>query len=107
MLGLVLSTAAGVGNLALREALDKGLRGARAVLTLTGAPPLAVIPYIETQADRRRRVRRVWIWILGVIAFLVAGAAAVHFFWKPLDILWFTLLRRIEILMPALNLPAP
>ena len=63
MLGLVLSTAAGVGNLALREALDKGLRGARAVLALTGAPPLAVIPYIETQADRRRRVRRVWIWI--------------------------------------------
>ena len=106
MLGLVLSVAGGVGNLALREIMDKGLRGARAVLAITGAPPLAVIPYIAIEADRHRRTRRIRVWIAGVVIALVVGIAAVHFFWKPLDILWFILLRRIEVLLPILTGPA-
>ena len=104
-LGVVLAGAGGIGNLALREMLDKSVRGARAVLALTGAPPLASIPFIETRADRRRRAMRIWLWILGVLIALAAGAAAVHFFWKPLDVIWFTLLRRIEILLPLLTSP--
>lgn len=107
MLGLMLSVAGGVGSLAVREILDKGLRGARAVLAITGAPPLAVIPYIAMAADRRRRAARLWLWILGVSGAVVAGAAAVHFFWMPLDILWFTLVRRIQVLMPASAQPTP
>ena len=48
-LGLVASVAGGLGNLALRETLDKAVHGARAVLAITGAPPLATIPYIATR----------------------------------------------------------
>jgi uncharacterized protein involved in exopolysaccharide biosynthesis len=102
-LGLVLSIAGGVGNLALREVLDKSLRGERAIFAVTGAPPLASIPIIETRADRRRRAIRIWFWIIGVSAALVGGALAVHFFWRPLDVIWFTLLRRIELLLPVLS----
>ncbi len=107
VLGMVLSVAGGVGNLALREALHKGLHGARAVLAITGAPPLAVIPYIETQVDRSRRARRLWLWILGIVVALTASAAAVHFFWKPLDVLWFVLMRKIDLLMPLFTSSAP
>ena len=57
-LGLVASVAGGLGNLALRETLDKAVHGTRAVLAITGAPPLATIPYIATAADRRRRILR-------------------------------------------------
>ena len=102
-LGLVLSIAGGVGNLALREVLDKSLRGERAIFAVTGAPPLASIPIIETRDDRRRRAIRIWLWIIGVSATLVGGALAVHFFWRPLDVIWFTLLRRIELLLPVLS----
>lgn len=105
LLGLVLSIAGGAGNLAVREIMDKGLHGVRAVQTITGAPPLAVIPYIETQADRHRRVRRGWLWIAGVFAALAGGAAIVHLFLMPLDVLWFTLFHRIQVLMPTLTQP--
>lgn len=103
MLGLVLSVASGVGNLAIREILDKGLRGARAIIAVTGAPPLAIIPNIETQADRRKRARRFWIWIAGIVLTLTIGALLIHVFLIPLDILWFTVLRRIEVLTAALS----
>ena len=104
MLGMVMSLGAGVGHLALRELLDKGLRGARAVLALTGAPPLAVIPYIPVEADRRRRIRRRVILASAAALTAAVGIAAVHFFVMPLDLLWFTLLRRIETYLPTANL---
>ena len=105
LLGLALAVAGGMGHIVLREVLEPGLRGARAVLAITGAPPLAVIPYIETEADRRRRTERRRLWVVGVAIALMAGTAAVHFFWMPLDLLWLTLLGRIEVLMPMLFRP--
>ncbi|MGB5832510.1 MAG: Wzz/FepE/Etk N-terminal domain-containing protein [Thiohalocapsa sp.] len=104
MLGMVLSVGAGAGHLALRELLDKGLRGAKAVLAITGAPPLAVIPYIGVPEDRRRRVRKRAVLAGAAAVCAVAGVAAVHFFFMPLDLLWFTLLRRIEDYLPTASL---
>ena len=104
MMGIMLSVGAGVGHLTLRELLDKGLRGARVVMAITGAPPLAVIPYIAVAADRRRRVRRRLVFAGAIAAFAVVGVAAVHFFFMPLDLLWFSLLRRIETYLPTANL---
>jgi uncharacterized protein involved in exopolysaccharide biosynthesis len=104
-LGLVASIAGGVGNLALREVLDKGVHGARAVLAVTGAPPLAAIPYIATAADRRRRISRTVTWLLGIVGALAAGLAAIHIFVMPLDVLWFVLLQRIELVFFSLGHP--
>jgi len=107
MLGMVMSVGAGVGHLALRELLDKGLRGARAVMMITGAPPLAVIPYIGVAAERRRRTRRRFALAGAAVLCAVGGIAAVHFFVMPLDLLWFTLLRRIETYLPTAHLIQP
>jgi hypothetical protein len=100
MLGVVGSVGAGVGHLALREFLDKGLRGARTVQLITGAPPLALIPHIAVPAERRRQTRR-RLWFAGAAAAsIVLGIVMVHFFVKPLDLLWFTLLRKLELYLP-------
>ena len=104
-LGVVASVAGGLGNLALRETLDKAVHGTRAVLAITGAPPLATIPYIATRADRRRRVWRGLGWFFGILSALVAGAAAVHFFVMPLDVLWFVVIQRIELIIFSLSNP--
>jgi len=93
MLGVVLSFAGGFGNMALREILDKGIRGARKVQLITQAPPLAVIPFIPTTADRRRRIRKRAVMIGTMVLLIGAGIAAVHFLLMPLDLLWFTLVR--------------
>lgn len=97
MLGVVGSVGAGVGHLALREFLDKGLHGARTVQLITGAPPLALIPQITVPAERRRRTRR-RIWLAGAAAAsLLIAIVFVHVFVKPLDLVWFTLLRKLEL----------
>ena len=104
-LGIVASVAGGLGNLALRETLDKAVHGSRAVLGITGAPPLATIPYIATRADRRRRVLRGFGWFFGILSAVVIGATAVHFFVMPLDVLWFVILQRIELVIFSLGHP--
>ncbi len=50
------------------EALDTSVRGRHDIMNLLATPPLAVLPWIETSADRSKRVRRTrYAW---------AGAAA-------------------------------
>jgi fatty acid desaturase len=74
-------------------------------LAITGAPPLASIPYIATAAVRRRRAVRVIGWLAAIVGSLAAGAAVIHFFVMPLDILWFVLLQRIELVFFSIGHP--
>jgi polysaccharide biosynthesis transport protein len=103
VLGLVLAIAGGVGNLALRESMDKGLHGARAIQMATAIPLLASIPHIATEADllaeRRRLKTTLWAGLAGVLAVL----ALVHFLVAPLDVIWFILMRRFDTAMPTLG----
>lgn len=101
MVGVVGAVGAGAGHLALWELLDKGLHGARTVQRITGAPPLAVIPRISTRAEQRRRLRRRLLLAAAAVACLVIGVVAVHLFVKPLDLLWFTLLRKLDLYLPT------
>jgi hypothetical protein len=56
--------------------------------------PLAAIPSIVTRAEvRRNRRNKVFRWV-GTLAALIAAAAAVHFFVRPLDVIWLGLLQR-------------
>ncbi len=97
-LGIVLGFGGGFGNLALQEAMDQGVRGARGVQAVIRMAPLATIPYIDTDAEIRRRTRmRVLVVVGGVVGILLA-ALLVHMFVKPLDILWLKVLDRVGLL---------
>ena len=94
ILGLVLSIALGVGAGAAAESLDGTVRGRHdLVQLLTGAPPLAIIPRIGAIEIERSPWRRRAITALATITLMLALAAAIHYFYRPLDVLWFTLLR--------------
>jgi uncharacterized protein involved in exopolysaccharide biosynthesis len=96
-LGVVFSFAGGVGSAAVAESLDTTVRGVRGVLTVMGAPPLATIPVIETEAERARRMRRrVW-WAVAVLALIALAVVLVHLFVLPLDVAWFRALRRFGL----------
>jgi uncharacterized protein involved in exopolysaccharide biosynthesis len=101
MAGVVGSVGAGVGHLALRELLDKGLHGARTIQMITGAPPLATIPRIGLDAERRRRARRRYLLAGAAALSLILGVLVIHLFVKPLDLVWFTLLRKLELFLPT------
>jgi uncharacterized protein involved in exopolysaccharide biosynthesis len=94
-LGAVLSIAIAIGVAMLLEALDHTIRGRGDIESLLQVRPLAVIPWInsaEEIARGKRAMRNAWIVAVGLI---LAAIPLVHFFYKPLDVLWSVALRRV------------
>lgn len=96
-LGFVLAIVAGFVTVAVYEALDQRVFGARMVTALLGAAPLGVIPMIATDAERHRDVRRRRLGFGGAVVAMVLGAIAVHVLIMPLDTALFALMRRYGI----------
>jgi len=51
ILGAIMPIGSGLGTIALRELMSPGIYGSRAVIAIAGAPPMAVIPSIETKQE--------------------------------------------------------
>ena len=97
MMGLILSIFSGVGVAGLAEVLDGGIRGSLALASVTKMRPLIVIPYISTQHDADVRKRNLKLLIGASIVLGIVSIALVHFFYKPLDLLWVILLRKLNL----------
>lgn len=96
--GIFLSMLAGAGVVYLKEKTDDAIwsgehyRGP----TFALASPL-LVPYIDTDADiRRRRLQLLLVFGLVAAAFVLM-ASAVHYFHTPLDVLWFSTSRRLGV----------
>ena len=88
LLGLVLSGAGALALAALLNALDSSVRNRRDLTALLSVPPLAVLPWIVTAADQRATVLVRRLSIVALMTLIVAGVALIHFFYRPLDVLW-------------------
>jgi hypothetical protein len=94
-IGIIFAGAAGVGNVFLAEALDESIYGAKALAAITGQRPLVVVPVIGEPVKKQTGK---WVFILlgiTLLAICLIGAIfAYHTYVKPLDVLWFSTLRR-------------
>ena len=97
-LSLVFAIGGGVGLAAVGESLDSSVRGAKAVTAVLGVAPLATIPFRETKKDRRRQTRRKVLVTSAVVSGIVVVLLLAHFFWTPLDVLWFKALRKATMI---------
>jgi uncharacterized protein involved in exopolysaccharide biosynthesis len=95
--GLILSAGLAFGHLWILETTDTSVRGRMDLFKLTGVPPLALVPYIGTEAERRAARRHARLAFGTGMATVCVAVALVHFFYRPLDVLWFTLARRIGL----------
>jgi len=94
VLGLMASLMGGLGTVVTREMVDDKVRRARAVVSATGVPVLAIIPRIETsQEQRRARLTKLWVLAAFVVGVIIA-AALVHFYYRPLDVLFYDIAHR-------------
>jgi polysaccharide chain length determinant protein (PEP-CTERM system associated) len=94
-MGFFLAVAGAAGLVMLLEAIDQRVRGAGALEALVGQPLLVSIPYISTieERSRKRAKPRLKILIFGTASLLlIVSLAIVHFFYKPLDILFYQVL---------------
>jgi hypothetical protein len=96
-LGLVLAMGSGLGMVVLRESVDSGIRGEKALTAIMGSAPLAVIPYLRNADDKRRASRELRLLLVLMGAVLLAVLVAVHVFYQPLDVLWFQALEKFGI----------
>ena len=95
-LSLVLALGAGVGSAAAAESMDSAVRGAKGVISILNTAPLAVIPYLASDADIGRERKRRWLMIGGVIAGIIVVLLLINFLYSPLDVLWFRGLRKVD-----------
>ena len=93
LLGGFISMVGGFGTGALAEALDGRIYGRNGVSRLLGVPPLAVIPRIETAGSRRKRLQNRLLLVSAVVIALLLALITVHVFFRPLDVLFFQVLR--------------
>ncbi|MBX3330095.1 MAG: hypothetical protein KF722_06820 [Nitrospira sp.] len=94
LLGVILAVGGGAGLGAAAESLDHSIRTPDQLVALTQHFPLAVIPFMPNEEDVSRvRLRRRVIQTAGIGAFATI-ILLLHVFVVPLDVLWFSALRR-------------
>jgi succinoglycan biosynthesis transport protein ExoP len=97
IVGFLMSCGLAAGVLWLLEKLDSSVRGRNDLLNLTGVAPLALVPHIGTERERKAKRRRTQLAFGTATATAFTAVALVHFFYKPLDVLWFTFARRFGL----------
>jgi len=99
IVGFVLSLGLAAGCAALNESLDGTVRGRRDLMSLVaGTAPLAIIPRIGTEAPTAGLKWRRRALVVGLsLAALTLALLLIHFFYRPLDVLWFVLQRRMGL----------
>jgi uncharacterized protein involved in exopolysaccharide biosynthesis len=93
-LGIVLALGAAIGLMLGMEALDTRVRGRDDILSLLQVPPLAIVPWVISDAERKSRRKKRYILAISAVASLAAALVLIHLLFRPLDVLWFTILRR-------------
>jgi polysaccharide biosynthesis transport protein len=102
LLGVLLSMAGGVTSAAVLESVDHSVRSSTALAELLEVPLLAVIPYMHTRQEKLRKRRAMQIGGLSLVASCGLALLIVHFFWIPLDVLWFRSLRKLDMYVPGM-----
>ena len=98
-LSLVLALGSGIGFAAAAESLDDSVHGAKSVAMDLGAAPLAIIPYLENDAETSKRKRRLATRAVAAVGAVILVIAALHVFWTPLDVLWYKALRKADVVI--------
>ena len=99
LLALLLFVAPGMGLawVAFRMMVEQAVWGPNMFASIVGDPPIAEIPLIVTHAEHVS-TRRIRIAIAAGMPLVIAlMVATVHYALKPLDVLWFVVLRKLGI----------
>jgi uncharacterized protein involved in exopolysaccharide biosynthesis len=95
VLGLVMALVISAGTAVGLELTDTRIRGAAHLASLLTAPPLAIIPRFDPDNTAGRKTRRRILAALGLAAAFVLALVAIHLFYRPLDVLWAIVLRKV------------
>jgi len=92
-LGFVFAIAVGVGCIALVEMMDSAIYSEKALISILGQTPLAIIPYLESKDEFELRRRQQKMFLIILASAFVLAIVGFHFIVMPLDIFWYKLMR--------------
>ncbi len=95
IIGTILALAVAVAVGGVLEATDDRVHGRAGILRTLGVPPLAVIPSIETDGTLRQKLRRRLMMLTAFVVAIMIALIAIHLLFRPLDVLFFQVLRRV------------
>ncbi len=94
-IGFIFAVGIGGGLAALKEITDQSIRSENALYDLTNRPVLGVIAYIETKEDKKRKLIKRITFTLTILICSGSGIAGIQFFYKPIPVIWFKILRKL------------
>jgi succinoglycan biosynthesis transport protein ExoP len=103
LLGLILSIGGGVGYAGILESMDASVRGSKALVGLVQVPLLGIIPYMENDEDRKRKQKGNKVLLFSIVGGIGVLLLLIHFFWLPLDVVWYKAMRILEGYTPELD----
>jgi uncharacterized protein involved in exopolysaccharide biosynthesis len=92
--GLLAAVVMAVGYVLLLEALNGSVRDRRDFVRHFSLEPLAVLPYMTTSQETRKRVLVGRLAVLGGLVALVGVGVLINYLWMPLDVLMYGGMRR-------------
>jgi hypothetical protein len=95
LLGAFLAVAGGVGTGVAVDNVDRTIHTSEQLARALGMLPLGVIPYLPSEEEVAQLGRRRAVFGLAGLGVLVVAAIVLHLTWMPLDVLWFTILRKL------------
>jgi len=95
LLGVFLALTGGIGSGVAAENLDRTIYTADQLGRVMRSVPLVAIPYLPLEEEVMRLGRRRTAVGLAGLGVVVVGFLVVHLTWMPLDVLWFTILRKL------------
>lgn len=96
LLGFIFAVVGGLGAAVLREAIDQTVHSPRDVTRVMQVPVLAVLPQLQRPLLAQRRSWKRRIIAVAVLSAVLLVIAALHFFYMPIDVAWFAILRHIS-----------
>lgn len=93
LLGFVLAIAGGFGSVALAEMMDSTIHSEKTIANILGVMPLATIPYLESEQEKKEQEKRRLLLLSGVAVTGIFAVIIFHFAIMPLDVFWYKLLR--------------
>ena len=95
LVGVALALLGGIGMPLMVESFDRSVHSVRDAVRALQVPVLVVLPLpIDPRRVRRHRLH-VRLAIAGMLVLVAIALAAFHFFYMPLDVAWYSLLRRV------------
>ncbi|MBX3302524.1 MAG: hypothetical protein KF693_09945 [Nitrospira sp.] len=95
LLGAFLAVGGGIGAGVAVDNVDRTIHTPEQFGRALQGVPLAVIPYLPSEHELASLGRRRAVVGFAGLGVVLLGVVVLHLAWKPLDVLWYTILRKL------------